>query len=354
MTEGKKKTRSIILYAVFIILTVLAVGYTAYDEFAGKDTQLKEIVHMDIDSKYILIAFVCFFLAIFCEGMKYVILLHGCGSRHKYVEGFETGILGRFYDKITPLGVGGQPFQMYYLHKEGEPVGVAGAVPTAGFITSQLAFSLVVFIAFLAPVPEGITFSARILSYIGLACYLFLPAAIIFFAISPSVCMKLCGFFIKLFTKMHIIKDPESAYKKTEDSLAGSCESLKAIGKNRLSVCLSLVFAVLYQIFIFLLPFFVLKGFRAKVSLIDAIIMCSYVYSSVAIVPTPGNSGAAELSFYALFACVGSESLFFAMLIWRLLSYYMFIVVGVIIYAKRVFKRKRQRKQRKNVRLKAS
>jgi uncharacterized membrane protein YbhN (UPF0104 family) len=54
--------------------------------------------------------------------------------------------------------------------------------------------------------------------------------------------------------------------------------------------------------------------------------------ASVTIIPTPGNSGAAEGSFYILFNELDTYGLFWSMLVWRALCYYSFIIIGVIIY----------------------
>ena len=61
--------------------------------------------------------------------------------------------------------------------------------------------------------------------------------------------------------------------------------------------------------------------------------MCVYVYASTTIVPTPGNAGAAEGSFYLLFEQMEGSGLFWAMLAWRFCSYYIFILLGLVIYA---------------------
>ena len=52
---------------------------------------------------------------------------------------------------------------------------------------------------------------------------------------------------------------------------------------------------------------------------------------SVSFIPTPGNSGAADLSFYVLFA-VGLPAgfAFPAMVVWRLISFYSYIIIGFI------------------------
>jgi uncharacterized protein (TIRG00374 family) len=54
--------------------------------------------------------------------------------------------------------------------------------------------------------------------------------------------------------------------------------------------------------------------------------------AAVSFIPTPGNSGAADLSFYALFsACITTAGMAFtSMLLWRFLCFYSFIILGFV------------------------
>ena len=60
--------------------------------------------------------------------------------------------------------------------------------------------------------------------------------------------------------------------------------------------------------------------------------LCIILYISISFVPTPGNSGAADLSFYLLFSTgITAACLAFpAMVTWRVLAFYSFIIIGFI------------------------
>ena len=72
---------------------------------------------------------------------------------------------------------------------------------------------------------------------------------------------------------------------------------------------------------------------------VQSLCMCVFVYFSVTIIPTPGNAGAAEGSFYILFNQLDTSGLFWAMLIWRFLTYYIFLLTGLAIYGVRAIER---------------
>ena len=54
----------------------------------------------------------------------------------------QTGVVGLYYNYVTPLAVGGQPFEIYHLSKHGITGGTAVSLPVATYFMHQLAFAL--------------------------------------------------------------------------------------------------------------------------------------------------------------------------------------------------------------------
>ena len=88
-----------------------------------------------------------------------------------------------------------------------------------------------------------------------------------------------------------------------------------------------------------------MRIFGGDLGYLQSLTMCLYVYASVTIVPTPGNAGAAEGSFYLLFDQLDTSGVFWAMLIWRFLCYYLFILMGLGIYGYRGIERRLKKKK---------
>jgi uncharacterized protein (TIRG00374 family) len=86
------------------------------------------------------------------------------------------------------------------------------------------------------------------------------------------------------------------------------------------------------------IAFFTLKffgydavGISSFVEWLQIVQICSILYAAVSFIPTPGNSGAADFSFYWLFQTgLVAGFAFPAMIIWRFLSYYSFIIIGFV------------------------
>ena len=80
-------------------------------------------------------------------------------------------------------------------------------------------------------------------------------------------------------------------------------------------------------------PFFVLRAMSIdKATFWRIFVLCIYVNYASSFSPTPGGSGLAELSFYAIFAAFteGGE-LFWSVLIWRVCVFYIPVLIGFVL-----------------------
>lgn len=59
-----------------------------------------------------------------------------------------------------------------------------------------------------------------------------------------------------------------------------------------------------------------------------------FIYCAITFIPTPGNSGAADGTFYGLFRSIlvtVAGASFTCMMVWRIYSYYLYLVLGLIV-----------------------
>lgn len=327
--EKKKKSRkSKLLFLVFIVFCLGAVALTALDEF-GSSRDAEKIPLSSLNFNYLFAAFGAFAVLVLSESAKYYFLIKGTTGESHPLIAYNAAVLGKYYDNITPLGAGGQPFQMVYLSKHGLSNGNASAIPIAGFFGLQISFVLIAVVCFiLNPCVTDIV-ALRIAAYVGLIAYLAVPTVMLLFSLWPNkvgpLIMKLVGFL----GKIRVIKNPDQAKKKTENSLEEYRTSILLIWNKKALPAIVMLCSVIYQVALMSIPFFVLKAFGGTSSWFDAFTMSLYVYASITIIPTPGNSGAAEGAFYALFSSLQPVFLFWAMLVWRFFVFYAMLILGL-------------------------
>jgi uncharacterized protein (TIRG00374 family) len=255
---------------------------------------------------------------------------------------FKVAVLGKYYDNITPFGVGGQPFQVMYLKRLELPGGEAAAVPIAGYLAQQIAFILIAVVIFIFG--NAVTDSAalKIPAAVGLLFYIFVPAVIILFTISPALTGKALRFLCALFGRLKILKSPEAAQVRAVEALTSARGAITVIlGKRRLSLEI-LLLSLLYQLSLCSMPYFVLHTFGSDLGFLSVFCTAVFIYLCITFIPTPGNSGVAEGSFYTLFSVVEQNYLFWVMLIWRFFCYYAFILTGVLVLSSDAVGKKRR------------
>ena len=344
--DRKKKIRKRILTILFVLFNISVIAATAYIDFSKEG---RPSAPLGINMRYLLAAAGCFAAALAVESLKFFHMMRRLNGKASFRTAFEVAALGKYYDNITPTGAGGQPFQVYYLRKKKVSTGASAAMPIAGFLTLQLSFVFLAIVVFLFGTPylnnvADYTIAIKISAYVGIVFYAALPLLIILFAAVPKAAGALVRFFIVLFAKLRIIKKPDEVIGKSLATFAEYRDSIVAIYKKKRLLLSLLGFGFAFQIAMCSMPFFVLRAFGSPLSYFSVFSMMILIYCAITYIPTPGNSGVAEVSFYALLATLNQGYLFWAMLIWRFFSYYAFLGIGGGIFAYgAVEKRRRNR-----------
>ena len=344
--KKKKKIRNRILTIIFVLINVAIIAFTAINEFSGDhSSDPKPVIETKYFILYMFCAIMCLVIALILEIYKYASMAKTLGEPIKVSDAIRVVVLGRYYDCITPSGTGGQPFQIYNLHKAGYSDGTSAALPLGGFFTMQCGFILLGLIVFFTNFNIAIPTAIRITAYVGLVCYSLMPTLIVIFAISNKAAINFVMFFVKILAKLRIIKDLEETSQKIIKYLTEYNDSIKRMTKHRFTLTKLLILSILYQIGICSIPYFVLLAFGANVTFYEMLSITVFIYAAITIIPTPGNSGAAEGSFYLIFSKIGDGSAFWPMIAWRGICYYLIVFIGIIANIHSVIKNKKISKQ---------
>ncbi len=343
MSETKQKpTKKWIWTLLFVLINIAVVAATAINEFSGGAQGSAALVFTKSALLYLACCFLCLVVVFLAESTKYWLMMRSLGEKPSFRIAFETAALGKYYDCITPSGAGGQPFQILWLHRHGYSSGGSSAMTITGFITMQAGFILLalgVFITWRSVELEAIRYTA----YFGLLLFSLIPVLLASFSFMPGTVKKIISAAIRLGARLKLVKKPEETTEKLIGMLDSYHQSFSVIAKDKLTLVCLLLLSLIYRVALCSLPFFVLKMFGAQVSFIRIFATTVYLYASIALVPTPGNAGAAEGAFYLVFSAMKSDGVFWAMLIWRLFSFYSFILVGAGVYAVNALQKRRRK-----------
>lgn len=337
MIKQRKNKRIKIL---FVMINIGVVGYIAYDAFqTDSAVPFNQILSLWRSHwYYLLIALTMPLIALVFEGLKYYQMIHFITGKRKFKLSLKTASIGKYYDNITPLGSGGQAAQVYYLYKHGIPSGVSGGITISAFSMMQIAFSFIALITFIFFGHFVFSPGIKIAAYIGSVFAVFIPFLVILFSVFPKTTSKIIYIFLNALHHLKIMKEPLLKMKKVISFLKAFKHNLHLIYIHPTLLIQIFLLSIMYQVVIFSIPYFAVSASGYTVDYVELFVLSVFVYNAIAFIPTPGNSGGAELSFTIIFSMLSGGLLFWTMILWRLMSYYTFIIIGFVLTIKDAIK----------------
>ena len=111
MKDKKKIIRNLILFNLLIVITFYIIF---------KDQNVTDILNllMNVKIRYILIAVLCMCIYVICDSINLGRTLKTLSEESSFLKNIKYSLIGFFFSGITPAASGGQPMQVYYMHKE--------------------------------------------------------------------------------------------------------------------------------------------------------------------------------------------------------------------------------------------
>lgn len=344
--KTKNKTIFNLLFFLFNIILVVAVFYNFAKEQGGVQP-LSTLFANKPKWRFLWVAVGLYAIAVIFNTLKFSFLIHSKTGKFRLWFSFKLATIGRYYDHITPLGSGGQPFEIYYLKKNGYGGDIATAIPLAKYMVWQIAFMIICTFILIAYGPNYSTSPiVLICAWIGLALIMLLFLFVLFMSITKKFGASLVVGVLKLLNKMHLIKDYRKVLIKVLKFVKQYQYCIRTFAKSPWTI-LSVLFASIGSLLSnALIAYFILIAFNttANISWWDIVCKCFICDLAVCFMPMPGGSGATELSFNALLGSLFTEgTLFWGILIWRFLTYYLYIIQGAIVLICEMFKKKKDK-----------
>ena len=270
-------------------------------------------------------------------------------------QAFNVIMLWEFSSAISPSVVGGTGPAIFFLYKEGLSGGKSTAVVLTAILLDEIFFLLTVPLVYIIygnnifP-PESIKINEILFAFYG--GYIAILVYTLFLIYALFVNPILFKSFISWVFLFPILirwrsRARKSANQLIRTSIAISKKPLKYWFKSFVATIFS--WTARYWVVNFML----LAFFHERYNLYDHFLLFGRQLSMWIILlvsPTPGGSGVAEYIFSDFLGdFIGNEAWFAPLaLFWRMISYYPYLIIGVIIlpiWLKRIFKKSRSYKK---------
>ncbi|MDR0412270.1 MAG: flippase-like domain-containing protein [Dysgonamonadaceae bacterium] len=256
------------------------------------------------------------------------------GKRLSWRQAFRVNVLSEFTSALTPTAIGGSSLVVIFLAKEGIETGRSAAIMLINLLLDELYFVLVCPVLFLfIPLQEIFPPSAGIasLGYIFVGLYLLhLFWAMLLFAgifIHPEMVRKTLLFLFRL----PVLK---RWYAGVDTMTHNLLQVSHDIGSHSFLFWMK---ACLLTLFTWSMRFLVANAlFLAFVPVGNHLTVFArqvVLWIFAALMPTPGGSGMSELAFKEYYSDIFTSGsiVLLVTVVWRIITYYLYLLLGVLV-----------------------
>ena len=244
-------------------------------------------------------------------------------------------IIGQYFNCITPLSSGGQPFQAYYYNRFGMPLSKSMPMLVCRFVTYQVATSAFCALVLLLRLHYFVDDNPALttLVIIGFIGGLGLLSMLLAIAFWRNGIVKLMSWAFKLAGKLHIVKDPDKNIADTTKTIDDAYAEMHYMLKKPKLFVKSIAVTFVQLLEFFAISYVIMRGLGCDGDFLTVVSCQAFVYMISSFVPTPGAMGAAETSYALFFSTIYPSASFVALstFIWRFLTFYFPIVTGMLV-----------------------
>ena len=251
----------------------------------------------------------------------------------KFRNSIKAAMVGQLFGAITPLQTGAQPAIFYALVESNIDSGSASSILMMKFIIHQTILTVYSFIIIVLKF-NYFKSSISYLSYLCLLGFMFNLAIIlvaVMFSVNRKFTRSLLLGILKFLKKIKMVKNVEEYKDKIEKNLNDFHNNAALIAKNYKAIIKVAVINAIQLTVFYIIPYCIYRSFNLQsASLWNMLAAQTFVMMIVSITPLPGGIGGAEGGFILLFKAVFKENIFPAVVLWRIITYYSCIGIGLL------------------------
>ena len=330
MGKNKKTIKNLIIFIILIILTFYIIL---------KDQDITEIIQVlqNVKLEYVIVAIIVMLIYFFLETVNMGRTLKTLNEKSSFMQNFKYVLIGFFFSSITPAASGGQPMQIYYMHKNG----ISVANSTLSLLINLCSFQIITISFAMISLffnHKYLTTGLVWLFIIGVTLNSIALALLLIGIFSKRLSAWLVKIAVKIlsFFKIRNIEDKQEKLEKELFKYQGSAAYIK---QNKMVMLKTILTTFIQILFYYSIPFWVYCAFGfGEYNIIQIISLQAILYATVSGIPLPGAVGVSEGGFLGIFKNVFTTStLNSAMILNRGISFYLFVLISAILVISQTF-----------------
>jgi len=328
MKNNKKLLFSILFFILMIVVTCFLLF---------KDNEIGDIISVakGVNVSFLAICLGLVIVYLVIEALYIHISFKSLNQKTKLTKCFSYSCIEYYFSAITPSSTGGQPFQSYYMAKDGIPVTKSSIVLLLNTITFKMILLLlgIVCIIFKSSLifSNGILFN--ILFIIGFLINFTIIVLCFLVMKSKNKIKKMAIWLINLLSNLHLKKDPENAIQKMDGYMEEYKKGVYYLKKHPLLTLKVLGLTLIQRLAMFSIGYVVYLAFGLNgFSYFDFLTIQIIIAIAIDSLPFPGGVGITEAMLIKIYSGIyGAELLTAAVLLTRLFSYYSCLILSGIV-----------------------
>ncbi len=341
MKNKKKLLRNLVLFLILILLTFFVIF---------KDQNPIQILKALVKAQkgYIIVAigFMCFYLI--CEAINIGRTLKALGEKSNFLQNIKYSLIGFFFSSITPAASGGQPMQIYYMHKDKITVANSTLALLINLTCMQIVTISLALVSFI--------FNYQYMNKLLIGFFIigiFLNASALTLLLISILSKRATNWLINMVIKIlrfFKIKNIESKKEKIENELSKYQTSSTYIKNNKIVILKTLLISYIQFLAYYSISYWVYRSFGlSQYNIFEITSMQSVLFATVSGIPSPGAVGVSEGGFLAIYKNIYPEKMINgAMLLNRGVSFYLFVIISAVVVIVSSIKDKKELKQEEN------
>ena len=337
--EKTKKIKKLITNLIIFILLIILTFY-----FVLKDQDISQMYNIvrGVKKEFICIAIGVMCIYISCEAINIKRILNELGENTTFLCAIKYTLIGFFFSAITPAASGGQPMEIYYMHKD--KVSVAHSTLTllmqlCCFQIISISLGIISAIIHFDVLKTGLIYLFILGIVLNSSALVLLVIAIF----SKKLSESLIKFVVKVLKLCRIrnIEDKQTRLEKELESYQTSAVYIKEHKKLMIKTLITTVIQLLayYSVTYWIYLAFGLNSYNIW----QILTLQAVLYATVSGIPSPGSVGVSEGGFLGIFKKAFPEpTISSAMLLSRGINFYLLILISVIVVMINTLKEKKK------------
>ena len=320
----KKLIRNFIVFVGLIFLTLWVIL---------KDQSITEILDVldNVKIQFVIIGIICMAVYLILEGVNMRRTLKALGEKVTFMQSVKYSLIGFFFSSITPAASGGQPMQIYYMHKDKISVANSTLALLINLTSMQITtitlaiFSLIVNYKFMNSV-------LIVLFIVGISLNATALILLLISILSKRLSKGLIKISIKIM-KIFRVKNRFSKEKKILKELKMYQSSAKYVKSNRKLIFKIFITTIIQFSIYYSIAYWTYRslGFNGS-NIFELTTMQSVLFATVSGIPSPGAVGVSEGAFIEIFRNIyPTHMIKSATLLHRGINFYLFVLISGIV-----------------------